>query len=81
MKIFKEVFNQKVLPDDGLPRAIFDTCRYRIKTSWKRYCNWEVTDLKKNGMPLLWQQLKRLPSFQTPSLIVRKHLSFQQGSR
>ena len=31
MKIFKEVFNQKVLPDDGLPRAIFDTCRYRLK--------------------------------------------------
>ena len=23
MKIFKEVFNQKVLPDDGHPRAIF----------------------------------------------------------
>ena len=30
MKTFKEVFNQKVLPDDGHPRAIFDTCRYRI---------------------------------------------------
>ena len=52
MKIFKEVFNQKVLPDDGHPRAIFDTCRYRIETSWKRNCNWEVTDSKKNGMPL-----------------------------
>ena len=47
MKIFKEVFNQKVLPDDGHPRAIFDTCRYRIETSWKRNCNWEVTDSKK----------------------------------
>ena len=44
MKIFKEVFNQKVLPDDGHPRAIFDTCRYRIETSWKRHCSWEVTD-------------------------------------
>ena len=31
MKIFK-VFNQKVLPDDGPLRAIFDTCRYRIET-------------------------------------------------
>ena len=47
MKIFKEVFNQKVLPDDGHPRAIFDTCRYRIETSWKRNCNWEVTESKK----------------------------------
>ena len=47
MKIFKEVFNQKVLPDDGHPRAIFDTCRYRIETSWKRNCNWEVTDSEK----------------------------------
>ena len=70
MKIFKEVFNQKVLPDDGLPRAIFDTCRYRIETSWKRNCNWEVTDSKKkNGMPLSWQQLKRLRSF----VIVKKN--------
>ena len=52
MKIFKEGFNQKVLTDDGHPRAIFDTGRYRIETSWKRNCNWEVTDSKKNGMPL-----------------------------
>ena len=52
MKIFKEVFNQKVLPDDGLPRAIFDTCRYRIKTSWKRNCNWEVTESKKKTVCL-----------------------------
>ena len=47
MKIFKEVFNQKVLSDDGHPRAIFDTCRYRIEKSWKRNYNWEVTDSKK----------------------------------
>ena len=52
MKIFKEVFNQKVLPDDGHPRAIFDTCRYRIETSWKRNCNWEVTDSKKKTVCL-----------------------------
>ena len=32
MKIF-EVFNKKVLPNDGLPRAVCDTCRYRIETS------------------------------------------------
>ena len=37
MKIF-EVFNQKVLPDDGPLRAVCDTCRYRIETSWKRNC-------------------------------------------
>ena len=52
MKIFKEVFNQKVLPDERLPRAIFDTCRYRIKTSWKRNCNWEVTESKKKTVCL-----------------------------
>ena len=36
IKIFEEVFSQKVLPDDGLPRAVCDTCRYRIETSWER---------------------------------------------
>ena len=51
MKIFK-VFNQKVLLDDGPLRAIFDTCRYRIETSWKGNCNWEVTDLKKKTVCL-----------------------------
>ena len=61
MKISK-VFNQKVLPDDGPLRTIFDTCRYRIETSWKRNCNWEVTDLKKNGMPLSWRQLTLFPN-------------------
>ena len=38
LKIFEEVFNQKVLPDDGLPHTVCDTCRYRIETSWKRNC-------------------------------------------
>lgn len=38
MKIFEEVSIQKVLPDDGLPRAVCDTCRYRIEPSWKRNC-------------------------------------------
>ena len=38
MKIF-EVFNQKVLSDDGLPRAVCDTCRHKIETSWKRNCS------------------------------------------
>ena len=38
MKMFEEVFNQKVLPDNGLPRAVCDTCRYGIETSWKRNC-------------------------------------------
>ena len=51
------------------------------QTSWKRNCNWEVTDSKKIGMPLSWQQLKRLSSFQTPSVTVQKHLSFPQCSR
>ena len=54
MKIFEDVFNLKVLTDDGLPRAVCDTCRYRIETSWKRNCNWEMTDSKKNDMPLSW---------------------------
>ncbi|PFX22146.1 hypothetical protein AWC38_SpisGene13322 [Stylophora pistillata] len=36
IKIFEEVFSQKVLPDDGLPRAVCDTCRYRIETSWEQ---------------------------------------------
>ena len=43
MKIFEEVFNQKILPDDGLPRAVWDTCRFRIETSWKRNCNKEAS--------------------------------------
>ena len=38
MKIFEEVSNQKVLSDDGPLRAVCDTCRYRIETSWKRNC-------------------------------------------
>ena len=38
MKIFDEVFNQKVLPDDVPLRAFCDTCLYRIETSWKRNC-------------------------------------------
>ena len=66
MKIFKEVFNQKVLPDDGLPRAIFDTCRYRIETSWKRYCNWEVTDSKKKRYVFVMAAAEKITLFPNP---------------
>ena len=47
MKIF-EVFNRKVLPDYGLPRGVCDTCHGTNIISWKRNCNWEVTDSKEN---------------------------------
>ena len=66
MKIFKEVFNQKVLPDDGHPRAIFDTCRYRIETSWKRNCNWEVTDSKKKWYALVMVAVEKIKLFPNP---------------
>ena len=35
LKIFEEVYNQKVLPDDG-PRAVCNTCHYRVETMWKK---------------------------------------------
>ena len=66
MKIFKEVFNQKVLPDDGHPRAIFDTCRYRIETSWKRNCNWEVTDSKKKWYAFVMVAVEKIKLFPNP---------------
>ena len=66
MKIFKEVFNQKVLPDDGHPRAIFDTCRYRIETSWKRNCNWEVTDSKKKRYAFVMAAAEKITLFPNP---------------
>ena len=34
-KIFEEVFNQKLLTDDGLPHAVCDTCHYRVQRMWK----------------------------------------------
>ena len=55
MKIFEEVFNQKVLPDDGPLHAVCDTCRYRIETSWKRSCN-----LKSSAIILAEASLKRI---------------------
>ena len=55
MKIFEEVFNQKVLPDDGPPPAVCDTCRYRIETSWKRNCK-----LKSSAVILAEASLKRI---------------------
>ena len=81
MKIF-EVFNQKVQPDDGLPRAVCDTWNKWNHGTNIMACKWEETDSKKkNGMPLSGQQFKRLSSFQTPSVTVQKHLSFPQCSR
>ena len=65
MKIFK-VFNQKVLPDDGPLRAIFDTCRYRIETSWKRNCNWEVTDSKKKRYAFVMAAAEKITLFPNP---------------
>ena len=55
MKIFEEVFNQKVLSDDGPLRAVCDTCRYRIETSWKRNCK-----LKSSAIILAEASLKRI---------------------
>ena len=80
MKIF-EVFNQKVLPDDGLLRAVCDTCRYTIETSWKRNYNWEVTDSKKKWYSFVMAAVEEIKLFSNPSVNVRKHLSFPQCSR
>ena len=46
MKIF-EVFNQKVQPDDGLPRAVCDTWNKWNHGTNIMACNWEETDSKK----------------------------------
>ena len=34
-KIFEEVFNQKLLTDDGLPHAVCNACHYRVQRMWK----------------------------------------------
>ena len=34
-KRFEEVFNQKLLTDDGLPHAVCDACHYRVQRMWK----------------------------------------------
>ena len=65
MKIF-EVFNQKVLPDDGLLRAVCDTCRYTIETSWKRNCNWEVTDSKIKWYSFVMAAVEEIKLFSNP---------------
>ena len=33
---FEEVYNRNVRADDGLPRAVCDTCHYRVETMWKK---------------------------------------------
>ena len=65
MKIF-EVFNQKVLPDDGLPRAVCGTCRYRIETAWKRNCNWGVKDSKKKWYAFVMAAVEKNKFFPNP---------------
>lgn len=40
MKVFEGIFTQKIQPEDGLPRAVCYTCRYKIETSRKR--NWKL---------------------------------------
>ena len=45
MKIFKEVFNQKVLPDVGLPREIFNF------PSWKRKCFFGINQMPEQLRP------------------------------
>ena len=36
LKKFDQVFNENVRADDGLPRAVCDTCHYRVETMWKK---------------------------------------------
>ena len=36
LKKFEKVYNQNVRVDDGLSRAVCDTCHYRVETIWKK---------------------------------------------
>ena len=36
LKKFEKVYNQNVRADDGHPRAVCDTCYYRVETMWKK---------------------------------------------
>jgi len=36
LKKFEKVYNQNIRADDGLPRAVCDTCHYRVKTMLKK---------------------------------------------
>ena len=36
LKKIDQVFNENVWGDDGLPRAVCDTCHYRVETMWKK---------------------------------------------
>ena len=36
LKKFEKVFNQNVRTNDGLPRAVCDTCHYRIEAMYKK---------------------------------------------
>ena len=36
LKKFEKVYHQNVREDDGFPRAVCDTCHYRVETMWKK---------------------------------------------
>ena len=39
-EIFANVCKENI--KDGLPRAVFETCKYRVEKAWKNYSRWIV---------------------------------------